>query len=507
MAVVGAPAVSAATPEVTGRLVSDSGAALAGLQVRAVPAAGYGSVGSSKAVTTDAQGNFRLPMPRAGTRFLLEAFDPARTSGAGAYGECREPARTRALTTFIGSRGKQTFTHVDPITGYKVREGSSISTGTHKLAASGGFDIDVVDDPAVSQSWVSIERRDGEEAASEDCGDLDHGFAPGAYVVVVRATGYPDARVPTTLGRGEVERHVVRLTKPTSPTPGADAGAVRGRFVRPGKSSSGIVELRTSDGVVVAKKKLKNRAVFTLEAPAGRYALVYRDTRSHVFSYSTVRVQARQTTQLGNVRVTRKAVKLYGDVPRGVKMTATVVSGKTTATTTVVGGRYRLEDLIPGTYRIEFRRPGYFSKTVTVKVRSTTRLTPPTLAKIGGVRGTVVYAANGKHVSRDAQVQAALTSRRTGDVGWRDPSDLDATLKLRPWSHLSVPRGRYAVELRAPSRSETCGGEHAEDPCYAAAGINAWRTPYFWEGREVIKLSSSTTSVGKIAVRISDGVR
>ncbi|GHG54735.1 hypothetical protein GCM10011331_20750 [Flavimobilis marinus] len=580
MAVVGMPAASAASHAVTGTLVSASGEPLAGLKVRAVPAAGYGSVGATTTVTTNAEGSFSLPMPKAGTRFLLEAFDPARTEASASSPECREPARTSVLTTFIGSRGKQTFTDLDPITGYKARSGSSISSGTHELTASSGFDLTITGAEEYERT-VTVLRADGQEAYWGECGALDHGFMPGRYTVVVGGQGYDEVRIPATLTRGEVEKHAVTLKKTPKATvtgkvvmggkpvdmavvvattgdkpvvaisdedgsykltapagkpltitangagayaalgrtsisleagastrlditekPTTDRGVVRGRFVRPSKSSWGSVELRTAGGDVVASADLDNREVFHLGAPAGSYRLVYVDGRNNLFSYTSVRVAAGQTTQLGNVSVTRKTAKIYGDVAAGTKLTATILSGKSDGFDYVSGGRYRLEDLIPGKYTVRFDRPGYVSKTVTVTARSTKRLTPPRLAKRSVVKGVIVYAANSKRVATDAMVHATLTSKRTGDVAARSVTDHDASFTIAP---RGVTRGRYAVELSAPDRDARCSAEPGE-VCYPPIGVNAWRSPYFWDGREVFTYSGGSNNLSTVKVALRNGL-
>lgn len=579
MAAVGVPAASAASHLVTGTLVSASGAPLAGLQVRAVPAAGYGSVGATTTVTTNAEGSFSLPMPKAGTRFLLEAFDPARTEASASSPECREPARTSVLTTFIGSRGKQTFTDLDPITGYKARSGSSISSGTHELTASSGFDLTITGAEEYERT-VTVLRADGQEAYWGECGALDHGFIPGRYTVVVGGQGYDEVRIPATLTRGEVEKHAVTLKRtpmatvtgtvvmggkpvdmavveattgdesvrattgedgsykltapagkpltitasagayaglgrtsisldPGAPArldlteaPTADRGVVVGQFVRSGKSSSGSVELRNASGDVVASADLDNREVFHLGAPAGSYRLVYVDGRNNLFSYTSVRVAAGQTTQLGNVSVIRKTAKIYGDVAAGTKLTATILSGKSDGFDYVSGGRYRLEDLIPGKYTVRFDRPGYVSKTVTVTARSNKRLTPPRLAKRSVVKGAIVYAANGKRVATDAMVHATLTSKRTGDVAARSVTDHDSSFTIAP---RGVTAGRYAVELSAPDRDARCSAEPGE-VCYPAVGVNTWRSPYFWDGREVFTYSGGSNNLSTVKVALRGGL-
>jgi len=593
MVVVGMPAASAAAGYVvTGRLVSDDGKPLAGLKVRAVPAAGYGSVGSSKTVTTNAKGDFRLPMPKAGSRFLLEAFDPARTATADEAGECVEPARTTVLTTFIGSRGKQTFTDLDPITGYKARKSSHIRSGTHQLTASSGFDLTVAGMER-SEYEVEVLREDGELAygrapfsAGPDCGALDHGFIPGRYTVVVSTNGYESVRFSSTLARGEVERREVAFSRRTAtlavtaqykgepglgvvrgvagdqqiifqsnsseqrgrytatvPTgvpvrvtyeplddnvgslggttvtlqpgeareltlseqPTAQEGLVRGRFVVPGKDSRRTAELRTMSGDVVAEAKMWDRDVFLLGAPPGMYRLVYTSDVHNAFSYTTVRVTAGQTTQLGNVSATRKGVKLYFDVPKsGAKLDIRVLEGKGAVQSSVSGGRYRLY-VIPGTYKLEFVRAGHLSKVVTVKARSTKRLTPPKLLKMGAVHGTIVYARNGKAVPKDAMVDATMTSKRTGDIKSRSTKDFDASFTI---PKRAVPAGRYAVDLDSPPTSQRCGVWvfEMEQPCYPAEGVNSWRSPYFWDGREVFRLKGGSNDLGKVEVHLRGGL-
>lgn len=574
------PAAAAAPLVVTGRLVSDVGVPLPGLHVRAVPAAGYGSIGASTAVTTDAAGDFTLPMPAAGSRFLLEAFDPARTATASSSQACVEPARTSVLTTFIGSGAKQTFTNIDPITGYKARSASSISSGTHQLAASSGFDLTVEGVPEADRT-VTVLRADGEAAYEGSCGALDHGFIPGRYTLVVGGQGYDTVTIPTTLSRGEIEKHVVTVKKTPSATvtgkvvmdgspvdmavveattgdvsvrattapdgsytlkapagtpltitvrdagrysdlgrtsvtlaedttteldltekPTVDRGVVRGRFVAPGKTSTGTVELRTVSGEVVASADLRNRDVFHLGAAVGRYWLSYVDGRNNVFSYKSVQVVAGETAQLGNVRVTRKTLKIWGDVGSASKLTATVLSGKSQATDYVTSGRYRLEDLIPGRYTVRFDRPGYVSKTATVTARANKRLTPPKLAKRSVVRGTIVYAQNGRSVSADAMVHATLTSKRTGDVAARSLSDHDAAFTIAP---RGLTAGKFAVVLSAPDRDARCAKEPTE-LCYPAAGVNSWRSPYYWDGREVFKYSGGSNNLGTVKVVLRGGI-
>lgn len=598
MVVVGMPAASAAAGYVvTGRLVSDDGKPLAGLKVRAVPAAGYGSVGSSKTVTTNAKGDFRLPMPKAGSRFLLEAFDPARTATADTWGDCVEPARTKVLTTFIGSRGKQTFTDLDPITGYKARKSSHIRSGTHRLSASSGFDVKV--EGATSDAFPSVEiiREDGTYASTSNCGDLSHGFIPGRYTIEVSAYRFETKRIRTTLERGEVEKHTVvlddvpaaRVTgtltiegkpvpdalvvatdgddrwfsatdangaydihtywNPTdampadeplsvtvqstndarfaglgrtkivlkdgvttqldiSDAPTADRGVVRGRFVRTGRPSSGTAELRTLSGALVASVELGNRDVFLIGAPAGTYRLAYVDPQGDRFSYTTVRVAAGTTTQLGNVKVTRKTAKIYGKVPRGFTVVVRALDGKSHTPTwgDVVRDRYSIEDLIPGRYTIEYARSGYVSKNISVNVRTTKRQDAPRLQKAGRVQGTIVYKANGKRVPDDAMVHVEMTSKRTGRVGERGIKDHDSSFSVK---HRYATAGKYALKLMAPRDTARCGvwiEESVSKTCSPVEGINSWRSPYYWDGRKIFRLTGGTNNVGKVQVVMRGGL-
>lgn len=580
VAMVGIAPASAAAREVSGRLVSDSGAPLAGFKVRAVPAAGYGSVGSSRAVTTDVNGNFHLPMPKAGSTFLLEAFDPARTSGANKDDRCVEPARTQALTTFIGSRGKQTFSKLDPITGYKARSKSSIRSGVHRLASSSGFDLAVPGVPADAVR-VSVLRKDGVAAYTPGCGALDHGFVPGSYTLKVEANGFAPVSIPTTLKRGELEKRTVTLAERPMATvrgavtsagtprswdltitgPGVDIsipntrsysvsvpadvplsitrddgighsdvrfpagttttldltdeptsarGVIEGRFLANGKHKPWRdIELRSPDGDVVAEMSMRGAGAyrsFRLGARPGTYRLVWVDGANHVFSYTTVRISAGETTQFGDRAATRKTAKLWGDSTLGLRVR--IVSGKTEGATALSWGetRYRLENLIPGTYKVRFDRIGYVSKVVTVNVRTSKRLTPPKLAKRSPVKGTIVYAANGRPVAHDSQVRATMTSKRTGDVARRSSSSRDARLVIGP---RDVTAGKYAVELSAPGRSTAstgCVTIPSTAACIGAQGVNAWRSPYYWDGREVFRYKAGSNNLGTVKVHLRGGL-
>ena len=503
MVVAGMPATAgAASLSVTGRLVDDAGEPLAGLSVQAVPAAGAGSLGSTKAVRTDADGRFSLAMPTAGKRFLLKAWDGSGSSVAGAS-ECVEPERVRVLDTFIGSRGVQTFIDLDPITGYKARSGSDIASGTHKLAATSGFDVDVT--PALGTTNVRVLRADGGSAYDGlDCGELDHGFVPGRYTLVFSADGYETKRISTTLERGEVESHSVALAPAGSSSAQANVGSVRGRFVTPGSTTTGKVTLVNGAGTVVDSEKLSAREVFVLDAPAGTYRLVYVDAKRDRFSYTSVRISAGKITQLGNVNATRKTVLLYGNVPSGVQVDVRTTSGKVVRTDTNAKGRYYLKDLVPGTYRVTFQRPGYLEKTVKVKVRKKTRLDVPRMTRSGAVTGTIVYGANGLRVPDDAMVDAVLTSKRTGVVAQREPEDHDASLVLRPDG---IAAGKYAIVLGSPDPGARCWDDDWDYvECYPYTGVNSFRQPYYWYGKKIVRVGSGSNDVGTIKVDLRGGL-
>lgn len=504
LVVAGMPATAgAASLTVTGRLLDDAGVPLAGMNVQAVPAAGASSLGTTTAVTTDGEGRFSLPMPRAGKRFLLKAWDGNGSSVEGAS-ECVEPAKVRVLDTYVGSRGAQTFLDLDPITGYKARSGSSIDTGAHRLAATSGFDIDVT--PALGTTNVRVLRADGGSAYDGlDCGALDHGFVPGRYTLVFTANGYETKRIATTLERGEVESHSVTLApEGAAASAQANGGSVRGRFVTPGSTTTGKVTLVNGAGTVVDSEKLSAREVFVLDAPAGTYRLVYVDAKRDRFSYSSVRISAGKVTQLGNVNATRKTVLLYGKVPSGVQVDVRTTSGKVVRTDANAKGRYYLRDLVPGTYRVTFQRPGYLEKTVKVKVRKKTRLDVPRMTRSGAVTGTIVYGANGLRVPDDAMVGAVLTSKRTGVVAQRDPEDHDASLVLR---HEGVTAGRYAVVLSSPEKDLVCYDEDWDaDECFPYTGVNSFRQPYYWSGKKIVRVGAGSNDVGTIKVGLLGGL-
>ena len=141
-----------------------------------------------------------------------------------------------------------------------------------------------------------------------------------------------------------------------------------------------------------------------------------------------------------------------------------------------------------------------------MNVRTTKRQDAPRLQKAGRVQGTIVYKANGKRVPDDAMVHVEMTSKRTGRVGERGIKDHDSSFSVK---HRYATAGKYALKLMAPRGTARCDvgiEESVSKTCSPVEGINSWRSPYYWDGRKIFRLTGGTNNVGKVQVVMRGGL-